>query len=96
MLWLTERVTRHAIPVTMPCGYSASEVLAGLVVACEQMPSHMLRSITFDRGSEWAEWETLAVTYGIDVWFCDPHSSRRHLARPMLMTWPLVIRQVLP
>ena len=74
MLWLTERVTRFAIPVTMPCGYSASEVLAGLIVACEQIPTHMLRSVTFDQGSEWAEWETLAATYGIDVWFCDPHS----------------------
>ena len=74
MLWLTERVTRYAIPVTMPCGYSAAEVLAGLIVACEQIPAHMLRSITFDQGSEWAEWETLAATYDIDIWFCDPHS----------------------
>ena len=74
MLWLTERVTRYAIGVTMPCGYSAGEVLAGLIVACEQIPAHMLRSITFDQGSEWAEWETLKATYGIDVWFCDPHS----------------------
>jgi transposase, IS30 family len=74
MLWLTERLTRYAIPVTMPCGYSAAEVLAGLIVACEQIPAHMLRSITFDRGAEWADWETLAATYAIDVWFCDPHS----------------------
>lgn len=34
----------------------------------------MRRSVTFDQGSEWAEWETLAATYGLDVWFCDPHS----------------------
>lgn len=74
MLWLTERVTRFSIPVTMPCGYSASDALAGLVVACEQIPAHLLRSITFDQGSEWAEWETLKATYAIEVWFCDPHS----------------------
>lgn len=74
MLWLTERVTRFSIPVTMPCGYAAEAALAGLVEACEQIPAHLLRSITFDQGSEWAEWELLAATYTIDVWFCDPHS----------------------
>ena len=74
MLWLTERVTRYTIGVTMPCGYTADAVLAGLVVACEQIPGHLLRSITFDQGKEWAEWETLAATYSIPVWFCEPHS----------------------
>ncbi len=74
MLWLTERITRYGIGATMPEGYAAEPVLAGLVEACEQIPSHLLRSATFDQGSEWAEWAQLADTYGIDVWFCDPHS----------------------
>ena len=33
-----------------------------------------MRSVTFDQGTEWANWETVAATWGIDVWFCDPHS----------------------
>ena len=33
-----------------------------------------MKSITFDQGSEWAEWPTIAATYDIDIWFCDPHS----------------------
>lgn len=74
MLWLTERVSRFSIPVTMPCGYSADATLAGLVEAFEQIPAHLRLSVTFDQGSEWAEWETLAASYGLDVWFCDPHS----------------------
>jgi len=74
MLWLTERQTRYAIGVTMPCGYSADHALAGLVEACEQIPTHLLKSVTFDQGSEWARWQTLAATYQIDAWFCDPHS----------------------
>ncbi len=74
MLWLTERVTRYGIGVTMPEGYSANAVLAGLVEACDQIPTHLLRSITFDQGGEWAEWETLANEYKIDAWFCDPHA----------------------
>jgi transposase, IS30 family len=74
MIWLTERVTRYSIPITMPCGYAAVDVLAGLVEACQQIPSHLLRSMSFDQGSEWAEWETIADSYGIDCWFCEPHS----------------------
>ena len=74
MLWLTERVTRYGIGITMPEGYAAEPVLAGLVEACEQIPQHLLRSITFDQGSEWAEWPELVDGYGIDVWFCDPHA----------------------
>ncbi len=74
MLWLTERVTRYSIPVTMPEGYAGEAMLAGLVVGLDQIPAHLLRSITFDQGPEWACWETIAESYGIDVWFCDPHS----------------------
>lgn len=74
MIWLSERVSRFSIPITMPLGYEAVEVLAGLVEACEQIPKHLLKSLSFDQGSEWAEWETVAATYGIDCWFCEPHS----------------------
>jgi len=74
MLWLTERVTRYSIPLPLPEGYAGDAMLAGLVEGLDRIPSHLLRSITFDQGSEWGCWETTASTYGIDVWFCDPHS----------------------
>ena len=74
MLWLTERVTRYSIPVTMPEGYSAQAMVAGLVEGLDQIPAHLLRSITFDQGSEWANWREIAAGYGIDCWFCDPRS----------------------
>ena len=74
MLWLTERVTRFSIPVTMPEGYAAPAMVAGLVEGLDQIPAHLLRSITFDQGSEWANWAQIADGYGIDCWFCDPHS----------------------
>jgi IS30 family transposase len=74
MLWLTERVTRYSIGVTMPEGYTADAMVGGLVDGLERIPAHLLRSITFDQGAEWAQWETISDTYGIDIWFCDPHS----------------------
>jgi len=47
---------------------------AGLVCDLEKIPSHLLRSVTFDQGSKWGCWEIIATGYGIDIWFCDPHS----------------------
>ncbi len=76
MIWPCERLTKFTIPVTLPTGYAADETLAALIEACETIPSHLLRSITFDQGSEWAEWETIAATYEVDVWFCHSHSPR--------------------
>ena len=74
MIWLVERQTRYSIPVTMPDGYSADAALAGLIEGFEQIPAHLRRSVTFDRGSEWAHWPTLAAHYDLQVWFCDPRS----------------------
>jgi IS30 family transposase len=54
LLTLTERVTRYAIGVTMPDGYSADAMLAGLADGLDRIPAHLLRSVTFDQGSEWA------------------------------------------
>jgi IS30 family transposase len=74
MLWLTERVSRYSFPVTMPEGYSAEAMIAGLTEGLERISAQLLRSITFDQGSEWASWPIIAEAYGIDCWFCDPHS----------------------
>jgi IS30 family transposase len=74
LITFAERVTRYTFAITMPEGYDAQATLAGLTVGLDRIPAAMLRSVTFDQGSEWAEWETIAATWGIDVWFCDPHS----------------------
>jgi IS30 family transposase len=74
MLWLTERVTRYAIGVTMPEGYSADAIVAGLVDGLDRIPGHLRKSITFDQGTEWANWSVIADGYDMDVWFCEPHS----------------------
>ncbi len=77
MIRLVERRTRYGIPVTMPDGYTADAALAGLIEGLEQIPAHLRRSVTFDCGSEWAHRPALADHYGIDVWFCDPHSPQQ-------------------
>ena len=70
---LTERVSRYSLLITMPNGYSAADALAGLIDGLERVLKHLRKSITVDQGSEWAQWPTLAETYKLDAWFCDPH-----------------------
>lgn len=86
LITFAERVTRYTFAITMPCGYDALATLAGLTEGLDRIPTGMLRSVTFDQGSEWAEWETIAAIWGIDVWFCDPHSPWQR--RPTLGPWP--------
>jgi transposase, IS30 family len=74
MLSLTERVTRYLILVTMPEGYTADAMIGGLVDGLDRIPTQLLRSVTFDQGSEWARWPVIAEHYEIDAWFCEPHS----------------------
>jgi len=52
MLWLIEQVTRYSISMSMPCGYAAEAVFAGLVCGLGQIPKHPLQSIILDQGSE--------------------------------------------
>jgi transposase, IS30 family len=74
MLTLTERVTRYLILVTMPEGYTADAMIGGLVDGLDRIPTQLLRSVTFDQGSQWAHWPVIAYHYEIDAWFCEPHS----------------------
>lgn len=74
LMCLTERLSRYSLLITMPNGYAAADALGGLVEGLERIPAHLRRSITFDQGSEWAQWPALVDGYGLDAWFCDPHS----------------------
>jgi IS30 family transposase len=73
-LTLIERQTRYGLLIDLPNGYTATDVLAGLCEAFDAVPAHLRHSVTFDQGSEWANWQSLAATYNLDVFFCDPHT----------------------
>jgi transposase, IS30 family len=69
-----ERVTRYGAILTLPEGYRAESVLAAMCELFDQIPPHLRRSVTFDQGSEWADWRCLVEHYDMAVWFCHPHS----------------------
>lgn len=74
VLTMIERVSRYALLIDLPNGYCAEAVAGAFVEAFESIPANLRRSLTLDQGSEWAAWPSLAASYGLDVWFCDPHS----------------------
>ena len=67
---LVERVSRHALVVALPHGYTAPDVAAALA----RQPAHLVRSLTWDQGREMARWADIETALGIEVFFCEPHS----------------------
>jgi IS30 family transposase len=71
---LVERATRYVMLLHLPNGYSAEAVRDAMTIAAADLPAHLMRSITWDRGSEMRQHATFSVDTGIDVYFCDPRS----------------------
>lgn len=74
MITLIERVTKMTFLADLPCGYQATECLAALCEIFDQIPAHLRHSLTWDRGSEMADWPLLASAFELPVYFADAHS----------------------
>jgi len=73
LLTLCERKTRFSL--TFPLPSKAAEPTAQAVVdRITALPPAACKSITFDRGGEFAGHQAIKHKTGADVWFCDPHS----------------------
>lgn len=73
LLTLCERTTRFALSAPLP-SKKAVPTAQAIVEQLKGLPSKARRSITFDRGGEFADHETMKRELGLDIWFCDPHS----------------------
>ena len=71
---LVERSTRFTILLHLPHGHSAEEVAATMITAMQDLPAHLRRTITWDRGSELARYRDIELQLQAPVYFCDPHS----------------------
>jgi len=71
---LVERSTRFTILLHLPGDHTADTVAAAMIEAMAELPDHLRRSITWDRGSEMANWQDIQMQLGTPVFFCNPHS----------------------
>jgi len=71
---LVERAHRYVMLGALPHGYDSRHVIEVLSGLARRMPTHLLRSLTWDQGGEMARHATFTVATGCPVYFCDPHS----------------------
>jgi IS30 family transposase len=71
---LVERSTRFTILLHLPNDHTAESVATAMIEAMSDLPAHLCRTITWDRGSEMAKWREINLQLQAPVYFCDPHS----------------------
>ncbi len=70
---LVDRATRYTMVVALPDGYKADTVAAAVIKQMGTLPTHVRRSLTWDRGREMASHATITAALSMPVFFCDPH-----------------------
>jgi IS30 family transposase len=71
---LVERHTRYVMLAQLGRDRSTARVIEALRTQIQTLPSHLTRSLTWDRGHELFAHKTFTVKTGVEVYFCDPHS----------------------
>ena len=71
---LVERSTRFAILLHLPGPRTAEAVAEAMIAQMSDLPAHLRRSITWDRGSEMAAYDRIQLDLQAPVYFADPHS----------------------
>jgi IS30 family transposase len=71
---LVERATRFTILLHLPGRHDAESVAEAMIREMGKLPEHLRRSITWDRGSELADYAQIQMALKAPVFFCDPHS----------------------
>ena len=70
---LVERQSRYVMLVRLG-GRDSQRVVRALIRQVRRLPQHLLRSLTWDRGSEMAQHRQFSIATDAAVYFCDPRS----------------------
>lgn len=73
LITLVERLTGYTEIMLIP-RRQAEIVAQAIVRRMQRWPPHMLRSVTFDNGTEFSAWQMLVDALHLDVFFTHPHS----------------------
>jgi transposase, IS30 family len=71
---LVERSTRYVMLLHLPAGYTAAAVRDALITTAQTLPTHLIKSLTWDQGAEMAAHHDFTIATDIPVFFCDPAS----------------------
>ena len=71
---LVERSTRFTLLLHLPVDHTAETVAAAMIKAMKDLPAHLRRSLTWDRGVELSKYRDIQIKLEFPVFFCDPHS----------------------
>jgi IS30 family transposase len=71
---LVERSTRFVILLHLPGRHDAESVAEAMIREMSQLPLHLRRSLTWDRGAELAHYRDVEARLEMPVYFCDPHA----------------------
>lgn len=71
---LVERKTRYTLIVPLFKNKFSVTTVTSFAKAFESLPKSLIKSLTYDRGSEMSWHEVLTKHIGIKVYFADPHS----------------------
>lgn len=71
---LVERKTRFYIAVKMP-NKKADTMAKTIIETLSQFPDELVKSITCDRGTEFANWSDIEQALNCDVYFADPYCA---------------------
>ena len=71
---LAERKTRYYMAMKIP-DRKADTMAAAIVKLLSDVPPELVKSITCDRGSEFANWQTIEEKLDCDVYFADPYCA---------------------
>src|SRR6187455_1575225 len=75
MATLVERTSRYTVPVALPAGRrDALTTCDALIAAVSGMPSQLVKTLTWDQGSEMAGHAAFTLATTVDVYFAHPHS----------------------
>ena len=71
---LVERTSRFTILLHLPGRHDADTVAKAMIAQMGDLPQHLRRSITWDRGTELARYADIQTALDLQLFFCDPHS----------------------
>jgi IS30 family transposase len=66
---LVERSTRFTLLLHLPDRHTADEVATAMIATMRDLPGHLLRSITWDRGVELARYEQIQLALDTKLYF---------------------------